>query len=149
MDAPVLMLSSDERALIKALRNGRRHHRQRRLRADCWATLPAQCSPKTAPAGGEAANRRRQQTLPPIERFRDFDQIALVAKREFLERVDAEVKDKIDQSANDPHASASSRWTVSSLRRSFPVRAITPASAAGKVPRLRHHLLQTFGPGRT
>ena len=61
-------------------------------------------SPKQNQPGAEPADRRREQALPPIERFGDLHEIALMPERDLLERVDAKMKDEVDEAANDADA---------------------------------------------
>src|SRR6266571_3097437 len=55
-------------------------------------------------SGGQAARRRREQQLPPVQHFGDFHQIALMPERDLFERVGATKEDEVDQAADDAHA---------------------------------------------
>ena len=53
------------------------------------------------PSSGQPAKRRGDQALPPVQRFGNFHQITLMPERDSFERVGAEMKNEVDQTADD------------------------------------------------
>ena len=105
-------------------------------------------SPEQNQPGGKAANGRNEQTLPPAQRFGDLDQVATVAQGKLLDRVDAQVENQVDQSADDAHAAGKKQvHRLLAQPKLFPDAQQGLPVAPEKFPRRPHDLLQTLRPG--
>ena len=92
--------------------------------------------------------RRRQQQLPPVQRFGNFHQIALVPERYLFQNVAATVEDEVDQAANDTHSRREQQMQRFLAEPELLANAEQfPPMRLEKIPRRRHDLMPTLRPG--
>ena len=86
--------------------------------------------------------------MPPAQRFGDLDQVAAVAQGNLLERVNAQMEDQVDQSADDAHSAGKEQvHRLLAQPKLFPdAQQILPVPPE-KIPSRRHHPLTTLRPG--
>src|SRR5689334_4164749 len=98
---------------------------------------------------GQAARRRRQQPLPPVQRLGDLHQVALVPERDLLEAIAATKEDEVDQAADDADASGEEQMQRLLAEPKLLADAEQfPPMPLEKVPRRRHDLMEALRPGR-